>query len=63
MDENINSCTVKFSFVKKVDKPFLILKVQALFNKEKSDFKNKVKQKDGFYVVWKNEEFLSLKQI
>ena len=45
--------TVKFSFEKKEGQPFLILEVKAFFEIEKKDFKNKVKQDDGSYLVAK----------
>ncbi|MBJ7880694.1 hypothetical protein [Gelidibacter salicanalis] len=53
IDEHVISCNVKFSFEKKVNQPFLILEVQAIFDIEKNDFINKVKQGDGSYLVSK----------
>lgn len=50
-DEHVISCKAKFSFEKKLGQPFLILEVQGLFEIEKNDFKNKVKQDDGSYMV------------
>jgi hypothetical protein len=41
----------EFSFEKKKDQPFLILKVQGLFEIDKNDFLNKMKQEDGSYLV------------
>lgn len=52
-DENVVSCTVKFSFEKKEGQPFLIIEVKAFFKIEKNDFKTKVKQDDGSYLVAK----------
>ncbi|QXP58373.1 hypothetical protein [Olleya sp. HaHaR_3_96] len=52
-DKHVISCNVKFTFEKKADQPFLILEVKALFEIEKNDFINKVKQEDGTYLVAK----------
>jgi len=50
-DEHVISCNAKFCFEKKFGQPFLILEVQGLFEIEKNDFENKVKQEDGSYIV------------
>ncbi|TXD83202.1 hypothetical protein ESY86_13505 [Subsaximicrobium wynnwilliamsii] len=41
----------------KVNQPFLILEVQALFEIKKNDFEDKVKQDDGSYLVAKGPAF------
>lgn len=51
MDDHVVTCNTRFSFEKKKDQPFLILEVQALFEFEKDDFLNKVKQNDNTYLV------------
>ncbi|WP_026778210.1 hypothetical protein [Polaribacter sp. Hel_I_88] len=53
-DKNSVSCSVKFSFEKKVNQPFLIIEIQSLFEIEKKDFKTKVKQKNDSYLVTKD---------
>ena len=51
--ESIVSCTVKFSFEKKANQPFLILETTALFKIETNDFKEKVIQEDGSFLIAK----------
>ena len=51
IDDHTVTCTTEFSFEKKTDQPFLILKVQGLFEIDKNDFLNKMKQDDGSYLV------------
>ena len=53
-DDHVVTCNTRFSFEKKKDQPFLILEVQALFEIEKDDFLNKVKQDDNTYLVAKD---------
>lgn len=53
IDDHVVTCNARFSFEKKKDQPFLILEVQALFEIEKNDFLNKVKQNDDTYLVAK----------
>lgn len=53
VDDQTVTCNVHFSFEKKKDQPFLILEVQALFEIEKDDFLNKVKQDNNTYLVAK----------
>lgn len=53
IDDHVITCNIRFSFEKKKDQPFLILEVQALFEIEKDDFLNKVKQDDNTYLVAK----------
>jgi len=53
IDDQVVTCNTRFSFEKKKDQPFLILEVQALFEIEKDDFLNKVKQDDNTYLVAK----------
>lgn len=45
------TCTAEFSFEKKKDQPFLILKVQSLFKINNEDFLNKMRQDDNSYLV------------
>jgi len=54
IDDHTVTCNVKFLFEKKKDQPFLILEVQALFEIEKNDFLNKMKQKDNSYLIVKD---------
>lgn len=54
IDDHVVTCNIRFSFEKKKDQPFLILEVQALFEIEKDDFINKIKQDDGTYIVSKD---------
>lgn len=53
LDVNDHSvtCKAKFSFEKRKDQPFLILEVQTIFEIEKNDFENKIKQDDNSYLV------------
>ncbi|MAZ72275.1 MAG: hypothetical protein CMC70_03920 [Flavobacteriaceae bacterium] len=53
IDEHTVSCKVKFAFEKKKDQPFLLLEVQGLFEIEKEDFIQKIKQPDNSYLVSK----------
>ncbi|WP_417200542.1 hypothetical protein [Bizionia sp.] len=53
IDDSTVSCNTRFAFEKKKDQPFLILEVQALFEIEKSDFLNKMKQEDGSFLIAK----------
>lgn len=54
IEDQTVTCNTRFSFEKKKDQPFLILEVQALFQIEKNDFINKMKQNDNTYLVTKN---------
>lgn len=53
IDDHVVTCNTRFSFEKKKDQPFLILEVQGLFEIEKNDFLNKMKQDDKTYLVAK----------
>jgi hypothetical protein len=53
IDNHTVTCNVKFSFEKKKDQPFLILEVKVLFEIEKDDFLNKMKQEDNSYLIVK----------
>lgn len=54
IEDNVVTCNTRFSFEKKKDQPFLILEVKGLFEIEKNDFINKMKQKDDTYLLAKN---------
>lgn len=53
IDDNVVTCSTRFSFEKKQDHPFLLLEIQALFEIEKNDFVNKMKQDDNSYLIAK----------
>ena len=53
IDNHIVTCNTRFSFEKKKDQPFLLIEIQALFEIEKDDFLNKIKQDDNIYLVAK----------
>ncbi len=53
IEGHIVTCNARFSFEKKKDQPFLILEIQALFEIEKNDFQNVMKQADNTYLVTK----------
>lgn len=53
IDDHTITCNAKFSFEKKKNQPFLILEIQALFEIEKNDFLNKMKQEDNSYIITK----------
>ena len=54
IDDHVVTCNTRFSFEKKKDQPFLILEIQALFEIEKDDFVNKMKQDNNTYLVAKD---------
>jgi hypothetical protein len=54
IDDHTITCNVRFSFEKKKDQPFLILEVRALFEIEKNDFLNKMRQEDNSYMITKD---------
>lgn len=51
IDDHTVTCSAEFAFEKKKDQPFLILKVQGLFEINEEDFLQKMKQDDGSYLV------------
>jgi hypothetical protein len=51
VNDHTVTCKAKFSFEKKENQPFLILEVQTLFEIEKNDFENKIKQEDNSYLI------------
>ena len=53
IDDHIVTCNFRVSFEKKKNQPFLLLEVQALFEIEKNDFLNKIKQEDNSYRLVK----------
>jgi len=53
IEDHVVTCNARFSFEKKKDQPFLILEIQALFEIEKNDFHNEMKQADNTYLVSK----------
>lgn len=53
VNDHTITCNTKFSFEKKKDQPFLILEIQALFEINKTDFLEKVKQDDNSYLIAK----------
>lgn len=54
VDDHLVTCNIRFSFEKKKGQPFLVLEVQAMFDVEKSDFENKMKQPNGDYLIAKD---------
>ena len=54
IEDHTISCNTKFSFERKKDQPFLILEVQGLFEINKKDFLNKVKQNNDSYLIAQN---------
>lgn len=51
IDKHTISCTTKFSFEIKKDRPFLIIEVQGHFTIEETDFKEKVSQKNNSFLI------------
>tara|TARA_R110001592_G_scaffold352878_1_gene651181 strand:+ start:12734 stop:13171 length:438 start_codon:yes stop_codon:yes gene_type:complete len=54
INDHTVTCNAKFSFEKKKNQPFLILEVRALFEIEKNDFFNKMRQEDNSYIITKD---------
>ena len=54
IDDHTIACTTKFLFEKKKEQPFLIIEVQALFIIEELDFTDKIKQRDGSFLITKD---------
>lgn len=53
IDDHVITCNTRFTFEKRKNQPFIVLELQAIFEIEKSDFFNKIKQNDGTYLVVK----------
>ena len=53
INDQLATCNTRFTFEKKKDHPFLILELQALFEIEKDDFLNKMKQDGNTYLIAK----------
>jgi|SRR6056297_1766248 len=51
VEDHTITCTVRFSFEKKKDQPFLILETEGFFEIHKNDFLKKVKQSDNSFLI------------
>lgn len=54
VDDHTVTCTLEIAFEKKEQQPFLVLKTQGQFEIDKNDFKDKISQKDGTFLVTKD---------
>lgn len=54
INDHMVTCNIRFSFEKKKDQPFLVIEIEALFEIEKNDFLNKMKQDNNSYLVSKS---------